>query len=107
LLLFFYFKKYLSDFCQTSYLNIYRTDLHEICRIGKTLAADKVIFSLPQGTLQWQPILWAKSISNTHLVLRMTFARAAPPAHMQQEGKLLRRTLANKLHDSMDADEPN
>jgi len=29
---------YFSDFCQTNYyVNIYRTDLHEICRIGRTL----------------------------------------------------------------------
>ena len=31
---------YFSDFCQTNYLNIYWTDLHEICRIGRTLAVD-------------------------------------------------------------------
>jgi len=48
------------DFCQTNYLNIYSTDLHEICSIGRTLAVDErpeVIFSIPQGTLPWQPIL--------------------------------------------------
>jgi len=28
-------------FRQTHYLNIYRTDLHEICRIGRTLAVDE------------------------------------------------------------------
>ena len=31
--------------------------------------------------LPWQLILWAKSTSNTHLVVRVTFARAAPPAY--------------------------
>ena len=30
-----------SDFSQTNYLNIYRTDLHEICRIGRTLSVDE------------------------------------------------------------------
>jgi len=35
------------------------------------------VFSIPQWTLPWQPILWAKSTSNTHLLVRMTFARAA------------------------------
>ena len=66
-----------SAFCQTNYLNIYRTDLHEICTIVRPLAVDElfeVIFSIPQGTLPWQPILWAKSTFNTCLVVRMTFA---------------------------------
>jgi len=33
--------KYFSDLCQTNYINIYRTDLHEICRTGTTLAVDE------------------------------------------------------------------
>jgi len=41
---------------------------------------DPSYFSIPQGTLPRQPILWAKSTSIPHLVVRMTFARAAPPA---------------------------
>jgi len=48
----FIFFKYFSDFCQTNHLNIYWTDLHEICRIGRTLAADKwreVNFFDPSG----------------------------------------------------------
>ena len=32
-------KNIFIDFCQTNYLNIYRTDIYEICR--KTLAVDK------------------------------------------------------------------
>jgi len=32
---------YFSDFYQTNYLNIYGTDLHEICRIGRTLTVDE------------------------------------------------------------------
>jgi len=35
------FKNIFSDFCQTNYFNIYRTYLYEICRIGRTLAADE------------------------------------------------------------------
>jgi len=38
-----------SDFFQTNYLNIYRTDLHEIYRIDRILAVDqrsKVILSI-------------------------------------------------------------
>jgi len=47
-------------------INIYRTDFHEICSIGKSLAVDEqseVFFSIPQGTLPWQSILWTKSTS--------------------------------------------
>jgi len=49
------FKNIFSDFCQTNYLNIYRADLHEICRIGRTLAVDervdlKLFISISQGT---------------------------------------------------------
>jgi len=36
-----FFKDIFTDFCQTKYLNVYRTDLHEICRICRTLAADE------------------------------------------------------------------
>ena len=46
------FKIYFNDFCQTSYLNIYQTDLHEIFRIGRTLAVDErseVIFFDPSS----------------------------------------------------------
>ena len=92
----FYFISIFSDFCQTNYLNIYQTDLHEICRIGRTLAVDEraevsfsilqgalphrsspnsqvwqklwlwvnninLFFSIREGTLPWQPILWALS----------------------------------------------
>ena len=40
LLSFFCFNIF-SNFCQTNYLNIYRTYLHEICMIGRTLAVDE------------------------------------------------------------------
>ena len=114
-LLFFVYLKiflvYFSDFCQINYLNIYRTDLHEICRIYRTFVVDEqsvvMFFSIPQGTLPWQPILRAKSTSETHLVVRMTFTRAAPPANDKNEGqKLLCRAQTNKLPDSVDAGEP-
>jgi len=51
LLMFFIFKIFLVT-CHTNYLSIYRTDLHEICRIGRTLAADErpiVIFRSLKG----------------------------------------------------------
>ena len=41
----------------------------------------KLCFSVPQWTLMQQTILWAKSTSDTHLVVCVTFARAAPPAY--------------------------
>ena len=66
----------------------------------------KLFFSIFRGTLPWQPILWAKLTSNSHLVVRMTFSRAAPPTYDEQYGQLLYTALANKLPDSMDAREP-
>jgi len=54
-----YFFHIFSDSCQTNYLNIYQTDLHEICSDGRTLAVDErsaVSFFMPQGTLSWQTI---------------------------------------------------
>ena len=32
----------------------------------------------------WQPILWTKSSSNTDVVVRVTFAEAAPPAYVKK-----------------------
>ena len=50
-MLFFNKKKvYFSHFCHINYLNIYWTDLHEVCRIGRTSAVDErseVIFFDP------------------------------------------------------------
>ena len=37
----FFVLTFFSNFCQTNYLNIYRTYLHEICMIGRTLAVDE------------------------------------------------------------------
>ena len=50
---------YFNDFCQTNCLNIYQTDLHQICRVCRTMAVDKwseVSVSNPQGTLPWQQV---------------------------------------------------
>ena len=38
---FLIFKILFCDFCQASYLNIYGTDLHEICWIGTPLTVDE------------------------------------------------------------------
>jgi len=68
----------------------------------------KLCFSISYGTLSWQPILRAKSTSNPHLVVRVTFARAAPPAYdkkgycnagRKQTNYLIRWTQANQLTD--------
>ena len=105
------FKKYFSDFCQPNYLNIFQTDLHEICTVGRIFAVaerPEVILSISQGTLPWQPILWAKSQIHLHsnLVVRITFARAAPPANDKKGNYYAGRRQTNKLSDSMDTGEP-
>jgi len=33
---------FFDDLCQTNYINIYQTDLHRICRDGKTMAVHRV-----------------------------------------------------------------
>ena len=57
---FFYFFIFI-DFCQTSYLKIYRTDLRQM--VGRTMAvlyiddqSEIYSFLIPQETLPWQPI---------------------------------------------------
>jgi len=64
----------------------------------------KLFFSIAQGTLLWQPILWTKSTSKPHLVVRMTFARAAPPAYDKKCNCYAGRKK-NKLSDSINAGE--
>jgi len=113
-LLMFYFLIYFSDFCQTNYLNIYWTDLCEIGRIGRTLAVDErseVIFHRSRNVAVTTNFVgrgeWA---SNPHLVVRMTFARAAPPAYVKKgncyagrrhKNYLLRWTQANQLSNKL------
>ena len=51
-----------------------RTDLYPSCRDGRTMAVDKppeVSFLIPEGTLPWQPILWAKLSSSLHILTRV------------------------------------
>jgi len=102
-----FFSYIFSDFRQTNYLDIYQTDLRKIYRIGRTLAVDedlKLFFSILQGTLPWQPILWANSTSNIHLVVRPSIARAATPAY-DKKRNCYAGAQANKLYDSMDTGE--
>jgi len=45
-----------NDFCQTNYLNIYWTDLHPVCWVGRTRAVyerSEVSFLIPRGMLLW------------------------------------------------------
>jgi len=94
------FYLHFSDLCQTNYLDIYRTDLHEICRVGRWIKLSVIIFSIPQGTLPWQPILWTKSTFFPQLVVRMTFARSAPPAY-NNRAIAMQITRANQLTDQL------
>jgi len=100
------------DFCQTSYLNIYGTDLHGICMIGRILAADErpeVIFD-PSRDVTVATNFVDKSTCIPHLVVRMTFARAAPPAYdkngscyagRMQTYYIIRWTQANQLSNKL------
>jgi len=48
-----------NDFCRPNYLEIYRTELYQIFRVGRTVAVDdqsEISFSIPRGMLPWQPI---------------------------------------------------
>ena len=117
---------YFSDFCQTNYyVNIYRTDLHEICRIGRTLVVGErpeVIFfdSLRNVAVAsnfvgknnnsnlW-PVPVCVCVSVCHAVC-MRFAMAAPPAYDKkgncytgrwQINDLIRWTQANQLTDQL------
>ena len=48
----FYISNIFTDFCQTTYLDIYETDLHEICTVGRTLGVDErseVFFDPPRS----------------------------------------------------------
>jgi len=107
-----FFIIFFNDSFQTIYLNIYWTDLCKICQIGRTLAIiewSEAIFLICQGTLQWQPILWAKLTFSPHLVVRMTFARAAPAygkkgscyAEHRQTNYLIWWMQVNQLSDKL------
>jgi len=88
----FLFIYFFYDFCQTNYLNIYQTDLHQISRIGRITAADQrseASFSIPQGTLPWQPI-FAGFID---------FYPQMTDGDVRQGVQMLRRTQANRLTD--------
>jgi len=72
-------KVYFSHFCHINYLNIYWTDLHEVGRIGRTLAVDErseVIFFDPPRDIATETNFVGKIYLQYSPIVRMTFARA-------------------------------
>ena len=58
-LLLIYFILIFNDFRQTNYLKICQIDLRQILRVGRSTAVhdqSEISFSVPYGTLPWQPI---------------------------------------------------
>jgi len=93
-----------SDFCQTNYLDICQTDLREICRIGRTLDVDggsEVIFFDPSRDVAVATNFVGKiDLQSTPCVVRMIFARAAPPAYDKKGNCCSGRRQTNYLPDS-------
>jgi len=94
-----------------------RTDLHEICRIGRTLDADErsdvIFFDLSRevaAATNFVGKIDLQSSQNPHTVVRVTFARAASPtydkkdscyAKRRQTNYLIRWTQANQLSNKL------
>jgi len=100
------FLSHLNDFYQTNYLNTYWTDLHEICRIGRTLAVDeRSEFNF--FDLSMDVAMATNFVGIPHLLVRMVFARAAPPADdncyagRRQTNYLTRWTQVNQLSNKL------
>jgi len=82
------------------YLNIYRTDLYEICKIGRTTAVyerSEVSFWTSRGTLPWQPIFVGFIGLYPHTWVRVAFARWRRVTKVQ----LLRWTQADQVTDQL------
>ena len=99
-----------GDFCRINYLNIYRTDLREIRRIGRTLGSQMYT---TQSCFFFDPLCRdnqffpAKSTSTPRLVFCMTFARAAPPAYDKKIGCYAGRSQTNCLIRWTQANQPS
>jgi len=87
--------------------NIYWTDLHEICRPGKTLAVDKrsevIFFDLSRDVAT--ATNWAGKIGLQYTPCSLHDIHYGGAASIRQEGQLLRTAQANKLPDLMDEGE--
>jgi len=81
----------------------------KFCRIGRTSVVDErseVIFFRSLRGVVVATNLWTKSTYNSHLVVHMRFARAAPPAYDKKAGRrqtnyLIRWMQANQLSNKL------
>ena len=90
----FIFFVILNDFCQTNYLNIYRADLRQICRDGRTVAVDKglkLVFRSLKGRCRGNQFLLALSA----YIHGIGFAWHSVDGGVRQEVQVLRLTQAN------------
>jgi len=90
-----FFSSFFNDFCQANYLNIYWTDLHQICRVARTTAVDErseVSFSILMDVAMATNFVDQIQAQSTQLSRHTT--RSATAAQ------------ANKFPDSMDAGKP-
>ena len=103
ILIFYYF----VTIFQTNYLNICQTDPRQICRVCRVKYGcrwrSEVRFSITQGTLPWQPILWSKSRPNAKTCVRLRFARWR---RTTRSASAALDACKPKLTDWMDAGEP-
>jgi len=68
----------LGDSCQTNYLKIYLTNNRRILRVSRTMAIDgpsEIRFSIPEGTLPWQPIFLSIEIQRLCLSVALSTER--------------------------------
>ena len=106
------FNDYFSDFCRTSYLNIYRTDHHEICTIGRWLALGifvKLFYRFFRGSCRGNQIClqiatlkfarhWlGRRAINRNILLMCPLVRLLHAVGRRQIYYLTRRTRTNRL----------
>jgi len=65
-----FFFLFFNDFSRPNYLNVYQTDLRQICTVGRSVSVDErpevSLFSIRQGTLPWQQIFCANFRPSPH-----------------------------------------
>ena len=73
----FFFILTFNVFCQTNYLNIYRTDLQQICKLDRTTAVDErseVSFVIPQGPLPLATSFVGLLLQDSALAAQLSFS---------------------------------
>jgi len=73
----FFFILTFNVFCQTNYLNIYRTDLQQICKLDRTRAVDErseVSFVIPQGPLPLATSFVGLLLQDSALAAQLSFS---------------------------------